>query len=303
MLETTFSLIPEQQPYAPGVSSNVMVIEADKNLVLNANKSLLCQPTHATIPETPIISTVPTAVFPIKLNGYHFQALLDTGANISLLKASVAQQLQLRPGKLSSGLATGITGQKFKLDGCAQVHIQMDKRLLLHQLMYIIDTCPYDVIIGMDVLQQLRVLTLSFANNKLYLYTTPSQSVVHENPTDVPNDTTRPRPTLTCTIDSCKNKLDPNHNITNRKRKISENNLTHGKPSECSTTSFAKERALIKEPICHISKIKPPKVPEPEIPYNFKKIEMRRYNDQYLFDDKPLRRRNQNDWKRNDKHK
>ncbi|MCP3662607.1 MAG: DDE-type integrase/transposase/recombinase [Gammaproteobacteria bacterium] len=114
-----------------------------------------------------------TAVFPLKVNGRRRTALLDTGASISLIRSTVAKKLNLHASGPSLANATGITGHTFPLLGTAPCRLQIGRRKLVQQPLHLVDNAPYDLIIGLDVLQQLGSVTLNFHRNQLHLYSRP----------------------------------------------------------------------------------------------------------------------------------
>jgi hypothetical protein len=116
---------------------------------------------------------LPSAVFPIKINGRRFHALLDSGASISLIKQSVADKLGVRPCQSSIEQATGITGHSVELLGQGKFNFKIGRKKLYRQAVHIVESSPYDLIVGLDLLYQLGSVTLNFHKNHMYLYTKP----------------------------------------------------------------------------------------------------------------------------------
>lgn len=114
-----------------------------------------------------------TAVFPIKINGRCFHALLDTGASISLIRASVAEKLKLQVKEPSMYKVSGITGHTFDLQGVVSVKLQIGRRKLFRQPLHLAASPPYDVLIGLDLLKRLGSITLNFSKNQLHLHARP----------------------------------------------------------------------------------------------------------------------------------
>jgi hypothetical protein len=129
---------------------------------------------------------LPSAVFPIKINGRRFHALLDSGASISSIKFSVAEKLgvRLRPSNVQQ--ASGITGHVIELLGRGKFDVHIGRKKLYHQSIHMIGSCPHDLIVGMDLLHQVGSVTLDFYHDRMYLSTNSSGRGADYVPTEVP---------------------------------------------------------------------------------------------------------------------
>ena len=76
--------------YAPGITETIMTIQSPDSINSHLYSASQSNETNADMPVT--------AVFPIKINGKRFHALLDTGASISIMRASTATKLGLSKG-------------------------------------------------------------------------------------------------------------------------------------------------------------------------------------------------------------
>lgn len=136
---------------------------------------------RASAPEdTPVVQQIAhqaqylTVQVPIKVNGFAFAALVDTGANITVAGSHVCKYLGIH--KLNQedvGSAVGIGNNSVAMAGTAELEFQVGSCIYKHRVYFTVGPCTpqcqqgYEFILGNDLLRKMPLLTLDFAKYRV----------------------------------------------------------------------------------------------------------------------------------------
>ena len=102
----------------------------------------------------------------IELNDRPIKALFDTGCSRTLLLQSMAEEMEINQIKQEVE-CKAITGDLLPVSGRITGDLKLGKRTLFNQQILIADKCPYDMIIGLDVMKKLSKFTIDLENDMI----------------------------------------------------------------------------------------------------------------------------------------
>ena len=105
---------------------------------------------------------------PILISGHHVEGLLDTGASISLLKTSVAQDFNLQSRFRDPIILKFANGDRMTHDKEVEVNISFKGNTRTF-LLTLVDKLPYPCLLGMDFLNDFDFMIISKAS-KTFLF-------------------------------------------------------------------------------------------------------------------------------------
>ncbi len=114
----------------------------------------------------------------VKIGPSKLRALLDTGANISLISEEQVRLLGLPidPVVELQG-ATGLSGHEVPLLGCVQADIKIGSKTLSTRTLYVVDDLEgFDLILGVDCLAAMGPILFHFAEGIVRLYEKPPKN-------------------------------------------------------------------------------------------------------------------------------
>ena len=93
----------------------------------------------------------------IKINKQKFRALLDSGAEVSLIHTKVYKSLKNKPKlKKQTALLQSVKGDSIDVDGCALIEYEIGKEKQEHEF-FIVPQMNRNIILGRDWLKQFGV--------------------------------------------------------------------------------------------------------------------------------------------------
>ncbi len=106
----------------------------------------------------------------INVNGMPIVALLDSGASISVVPEALLTAFGIHKIEHSPyENAIGLTGHKVPIIGCTELTLSFGSCLEIRQNIQVIEKSDYELIIGVDVMQNIPNLILDFQNKCLRL--------------------------------------------------------------------------------------------------------------------------------------
>ncbi|EGT58170.1 hypothetical protein CAEBREN_10678 [Caenorhabditis brenneri] len=131
--------------------------------------------------ETPVVQQVAhqsqflTVQVPIKINGFMFAALVDTGSNITVAGSHVCNYLGIQ--NLSQdviGNAFGLGNNCVAMAGTAELEFQVGSQSFKHRVYFTVGRCTpeshqsYEFILGNDLLRKMPPLTCDFTEYRVW---------------------------------------------------------------------------------------------------------------------------------------
>jgi predicted aspartyl protease len=95
----------------------------------------------------------------IHVNGHSCKAFVDTGSHLTLMSENLAKKLKLRPKPSDHQSAQGITGHRVDILGIVQPTMTIGDCSMQGKTA-VMRSCPYEVLIGRDLLSQIGAFTI-----------------------------------------------------------------------------------------------------------------------------------------------
>ena len=99
----------------------------------------------------------------IKVNNKVVNALIDTGAVASLIHPSILSREELKGLREYKGKLSSVTGDKIEIMGKLEVKLEIGENQLI-KLIKVWEQCSEDMIMGMDILTDLKSVSIDFSN-------------------------------------------------------------------------------------------------------------------------------------------